>query len=81
MSMNDLVYSLLIDMNIVTLSPKFQVVIPKAIREELALRPSQKFAVVHDGTRIQLLPQETPRQLRGFLAGLDPTVARDEDRR
>ena len=81
MSISYLVYPFWIDMNVVTLSPKFQVVIPKAIREELALRPSQKFAVVHDGTRIQLLPQETPRQLRGFLAGLDPTVDRDEDRR
>ena len=69
-----------IDMETVTLSPKFQVVIPKAIREQLALRPSQKFSVVRDGARIQLVPQEPPKKLRGFLAGLDTTVPRDTDR-
>lgn len=67
-------------MEIVTLSPKFQVVIPKSIREELELKPSQKFAIVRDGTRIQLVPQEAPKKLRGFLAGLDTTVSREPDR-
>jgi AbrB family looped-hinge helix DNA binding protein len=69
-----------IDMETVTLSPKFQVVIPKTIREELELRPSQKLSVVRDGARIQLVPLETPRKLRGFLSGLDTTVPRDADR-
>lgn len=69
-----------IDMETVTLSPKFQIVIPKTIREELELRPSQKLSVVRDGSRIQLVPLETPRKLRGFLEGLDTTVPRDPDR-
>jgi AbrB family looped-hinge helix DNA binding protein len=67
-------------METVTLSPKFQVVIPKSIREELGLKPSQKFSIVRDGTRIQLVPQEPPKKLRGFLAGLDTTVVREPDR-
>jgi AbrB family looped-hinge helix DNA binding protein len=67
-------------METITLSPKFQVVIPKSIRETLDLRPSQKFSVVCDGTRIQLVPLEPPKKLRGFLAGLDTTVPRDADR-
>ena len=67
-------------METVTLSPKFQVVIPKSIREELELKPSQKLSIVRDGTRIQLVPQESPKKLRGFLAGLDTTVPRDADR-
>jgi AbrB family looped-hinge helix DNA binding protein len=69
-----------IDMETVTLSPKFQVVIPKTIREELELRPSQKLSVVRDGGRIQLVPLETPRKLRGFLAGLDTSVPCRADR-
>ncbi len=67
-------------METVTLSPKFQIVIPKAIREQLALRPSQKFSVVRDGSRIQLVPLEPARKLKGFLQGIDTTVAREADR-
>ena len=67
-------------METITLSPKFQVVIPKSIREALELRPSQKFSVVRDGARIQLVPLEPAKKMRGFLAGLDTTVPRDADR-
>lgn len=67
-------------METVTLSPKFQVVVPKAIREELDLRPGQKLSVVRDGSRIQLVPLESAKKLRGFLTGLDTTVPRDADR-
>ena len=67
-------------METVTLSPKFQIVIPKSIREQLALRPSQKFSVVRDGSRIQLVPLEPARKLRGFLAGIDTSVPREADR-
>ncbi|MGD9548270.1 MAG: AbrB/MazE/SpoVT family DNA-binding domain-containing protein [Candidatus Krumholzibacteriia bacterium] len=64
----------------VTVSPKFQVVIPKEIREPLQLRPGQKIqATLIDG-RIELVPVQPVSSLRGFLPGLDPTVPRDEDR-
>lgn len=67
-------------MNIVTISPKFQVVIPRAVREHLKLAPGQKVqALVHDG-RIELIPIVPARELRGFLRGIDTTVDRDDDR-
>lgn len=67
-------------MNMITISPKFQVVIPKAIREVLGLRPGQKLqAVVCEG-RIELLPVRRAKDMRGFLQGIDTTVPRDSDR-
>ncbi len=68
-------------MEVVTVSPKFQVVIPKAVREELALRPGTKMlAIVKEGC-VQLIPVRSARDLRGFLRGIDTTVPREEDRR
>ena len=67
-------------MDVVTVSPKFQVVIPKAIREELALEPGQLVqAQIVDG-HIQLIPLRSARDLRGFLPGLDTSVEREDDR-
>ncbi len=63
-----------------TVSPKFQVVIPKKIRESLALTPGQKIhATLYDG-RIELIPLQDMAQMRGFLPGLDSTVQREDDR-
>jgi len=64
----------------VTVSPKFQVVIPLAVREQLGIAAGQKLQVVVIDKRIELLPIESPRQLRGFLAGIDTSVPRDGDR-
>jgi AbrB family looped-hinge helix DNA binding protein len=67
-------------METVTISPKFQVVIPKAIREELELVPGQKVqAILYEG-RIELIPLRPARQMRGFLAGIDTDVEREADR-
>lgn len=67
-------------MEIVTVSPKFQVVIPKSVREELHLQVGQQVqALVIDG-RIELIPLRTAKQLRGSLKGIDTTVVRDLDR-
>ena len=64
----------------VTISPKFQVVIPKGIRERLKLRSGQKIqAIVYDD-RIELVPVRPARAMRGFLKGLDTTVVRGDDR-
>jgi len=63
-----------------TLSPKFQIVIPKEVRKVLKLRPGTKFDVIgHEGS-IELLPVRSAKQMRGFLRGIDTSVPRDKDR-
>ena len=63
-----------------TLSPKFQIVIPKAVRNALKLTPGSTFNVVEQEGRIILLPVRSARQMRGFLRGIDTSVPRDKDR-
>ncbi len=64
----------------VTVSPKFQVVIPRQARERIGLQPGTRLQVIAYDARIELLPVEAATQLRGFLSGLDSTVERDDDR-
>lgn len=67
-------------METLTISPKYQVVIPKNIREALCLSAGQKVqAVVYDN-RIELIPVRPLRQMRGFLKGIDTDVPREGDR-
>ena len=67
-------------MTTVTISPKFQVVIPKDIRDRLDLRPGQKVeAILYDG-RVELVPVRPMRAMRGFLRGIDTDVPREPDR-
>lgn len=68
-------------MDTVTISPKFQVVIPKAIREQLNLVPGQKIQAIAYGGRIEFLPVRPIRESRGMLRGLDTRVMRDESDR
>jgi AbrB family looped-hinge helix DNA binding protein len=67
-------------MTAVTVSPKYQVVIPQAIREAMGLAPGTKLQVVQYGDRIELIPLRTSKSLRGTLRGIDTTVPRDRDR-
>lgn len=67
-------------MSTVTISPKFQVVIPKGIREKLRLQPGQKVQAIAYDDRIELIPVRPIRELRGFLEGIDTTVEREADR-
>lgn len=89
--MQDLVFAFGIDCIIVlrepyrympqtTLSPKFQIVIPKAVRNALKLTPGNRFNIVEQDGRIILLPVRSTRQMRGFLRGIDTSVPRDRDR-
>jgi AbrB family looped-hinge helix DNA binding protein len=64
-------------MDTVTLSPKFQVVIPQRIRERMGLRPGEKFQVVSFDERIELIPLRPMRAMRGFLKGLNPRFERE----
>ena len=66
-------------METVTLSPKFQVVIPRAIREALGLEPGEKLRVVRSGKRIELIPVRKLKKMRGFLRGMDTTIDRCPD--
>jgi AbrB family looped-hinge helix DNA binding protein len=65
---------------VVLVSPKFQVVIPRAVREALGIRPGQKVQVIVYQDRIELVPLETVREARGFLRGIDTSVEREPDR-
>ena len=67
-------------METVTISPKFQVVIPRALRESLRLRPGQKVQVILYGNRIELIPVIPVKKARGFLKGIDTHVERGTDR-
>jgi AbrB family looped-hinge helix DNA binding protein len=67
-------------MQAVTVSPKFQVVIPQAVREAMGLMPGVKLQVVQFEDRIELIPLRSAKSLRGTLPGLDTTVPRDGDR-
>lgn len=64
----------------VTLSPKYQVVIPKAIREQLRLSPGQKIEAIVLDDRIELIPIRPVQELRGFVKGIDTSVEREDDR-
>ena len=64
----------------VKVSPKFQVVIPKLVREALGIKPGQRLQVVPYGDRIELVPLRDFREMRGFLAGMDPHFEREPDR-
>lgn len=67
-------------MNTVTVSPKYQVVIPKGIREALGIRPGQKVQAIRYGNRIELIPFRALREARGFLTGINTAVEREADR-
>ncbi len=67
-------------MDTLTISPKFQVVIPKAIRESLGLSAGQKVQAVLYLNRIELIPLEPAKHARGFLKGIDTRVPREPDR-
>jgi AbrB family looped-hinge helix DNA binding protein len=67
-------------METVTVSPKFQVVIPQKVRKALGLKPGQKVQVIPYEGRIELLPVEPIKRARGFLKGIDTEVEREPDR-
>ncbi|MFC1508929.1 AbrB/MazE/SpoVT family DNA-binding domain-containing protein [Candidatus Omnitrophota bacterium] len=67
-------------MNTVTVSPKYQIVIPRKIRESFNLKPGQKIHVIAHGNRIELIPERQLSEMRGFLKGMNTQFDREEDR-
>lgn len=68
-------------MGVVTLSSKFQVVIPQDVRKKLGLKPGQKIVVVEKDGVVHLIPQRAIKQMRGFVKGLGTQNLRDEEDR
>ena len=64
----------------VTVSPKFQVVIPKAVRQRLGIQPGQKLQILQFSDRIEFVLLQNIRGMRGFLKGIRTDVRRDKDR-
>ena len=67
-------------MEMLTISPQFQVVIPKAIRELLRLKPGQKVQAIAYDNRIELIPVRPMAKMRGFLRGVETDIDREGDR-
>lgn len=64
----------------VTLSSKYQVVIPKVIRKSMKLNAGQKLEVVEYDGRIELIPARDISELRGFVRGINTDFDREDDR-
>lgn len=67
-------------MTAVIVSPKYQVVIPKEIRESMGIFSGQKIQMLTYQNRIELIPLKPMKEMRGFLKGIDTNVKREKDR-
>lgn len=67
-------------MTIVSMAPKFQVVIPRSIREELKLKPEQKVHMIQCKGQNVMIPVRPIESMRGVLKGIDTTIEREADR-
>ena len=67
-------------MNTVTVSSKFQVVIPKEIREDIGVKAGTKMEVIIYGNRIELVPIQPIKNLKGMFKGINTDISREEDR-
>jgi AbrB family looped-hinge helix DNA binding protein len=67
-------------MEAVKVSPKFQVVIPKKLRDALKLSPGQRVQMIAYDNRIEMIPLRKISDMKGFLKGIDSTVEREPDR-
>jgi AbrB family looped-hinge helix DNA binding protein len=67
-------------MTIVTISPKFQVVIPELIRKSMKLKPGERVHVFQYENRIEYIPERRLKDMRGFLKGIDTEIEREDDR-
>lgn len=64
----------------VTISPKFQVVIPRTVRDRLHLKPGQRLQILEYAGRLELIPERKIADLKGFVRGIDTAFSRESDR-
>ncbi|TAL31543.1 MAG: AbrB/MazE/SpoVT family DNA-binding domain-containing protein [Spirochaetes bacterium] len=64
----------------VTVSTKYQIVIPREIRESLHVKAGQRFTAIQYGDRIELVPVKSVKSMRGYARGVDTEIKRDKDR-
>lgn len=64
----------------VTVSPKYQVVIPNSIRDKMEIKVGQQFQLIRYDDRIEFIPVRDIKKMKGFLKGIDTTVIRESDR-
>jgi AbrB family looped-hinge helix DNA binding protein len=62
----------------VTVSSKFQIVIPCEVRESMDIQPGTRVQVLQYENRIELIPLRDPKSLRGFIKGIDTEVDRQD---
>ena len=67
-------------MSTVTISSKYQIVIPKDVRDRLNIAPGQKVEAFAVAGRIELVPVRPVAEMKGFLEGMDPDFEREPDR-
>lgn len=79
-SMKALSYARGIDVATVTVSPKYQVVIPREVREAAKIKPGSKVDILYYNGRIHFIPIRPLSELRGSLRGMDTNIEREEDR-
>lgn len=68
-------------MDTVTISSKYQMVIPRAIREKWNVKPGQKVRLIIIGNRLEVVPVRNIKEARGFLTGMSSEIEREEDDR
>ena len=63
-----------------TISTKYQLLIPRELRESLDLKPGEKLELLRYENRIEMIPVRDIKKMRGFLTGIDTSVKREKDR-
>ncbi|GAB1354831.1 MAG TPA: AbrB/MazE/SpoVT family DNA-binding domain-containing protein [Candidatus Rifleibacterium sp.] len=67
-------------MNVVKVSPKFQIVIPEAVRKSMGIKAGEKIQVIQYGDRIELIPVRSIKEMRGICKDMDTSLEREADR-
>ena len=68
-------------MDTVTISSKYQMVIPREIRDKWKIKPGQKVRLIVYGNHLEVVPVRDIREARGFLKGMSSDIEREEEDR